>query len=277
MTARWKSELDGPTCVAEGGQDVQASGLTCERLVVRFGGVVAVDSVSIMVPRAQIVGLVGPNGSGKTTVVNAISGFVGAQGGSVTVGGHHVTGRRPDQIARLGVSRTFQAGRVFENLTVEENLTIGKVRMGTTGELLASVRHRPSVKARQAVRDQAMEVARVFGDRLLSKWQLPAGTLSYANRRRVEVARAFMGKPRAVLLDEPTAGMNPRETEELAAQVASSLRTRAACVLIIEHKTSFISSVCDYVYVLDFGRCIAEGPPQQVWARPEVRRAYLGT
>ncbi|HEY8477039.1 MAG TPA: ABC transporter ATP-binding protein [Chloroflexota bacterium] len=269
--------------------------LEVRRLTKRFGGVRAVDDLTFQVMPGETVSLIGPNGSGKTTALNLISGILRPDSGDVVFDGEKVTGRPPDRIAELGLARTFQNGRVFGNMTVRENVLVGMHTRLRAVRPLARWRHRPvlqwlpllaetllavtrppRVRREEAEMEKAMlhELAR-FGERLLPRRDQLAYTLSYANRRRTEIARALALRPRLLLLDEPTAGMNPTETAEVMEQLLA-LRAEGYTILLVEHKLDLVMTVSDRVLVLDYGKLIAEGPPEVVRDDERVVEAYLG-
>lgn len=228
----------------------------------RFGGVTALEDVSFTVARGQVVGVIGPNGSGKTTLFHVVTGLLPADGGAVRFDGQPVLGRPPHEICRMGIGRTFQAPRSFDELTVEENviaaLMFGRRRLG-----------------RRAAAAEAPRVLGFFRERLVGKRHDPPSSLSYANRRRLEMACALALGPELVLFDEPAAGMNPTETRELRADVAR-MRDMGITVVVIEHDMSFVADLCDRVVVLDHGATIAEGTFAEVRRDPQVLEAYLG-
>ena len=244
-------------------------------VTVRFGGLVALKSVSITVPEAGVLAVIGPNGSGKSTLFNVITGLTRAESGSIRFYGDQIVGLPPHLILKRGIARTFQNIRLFPNLTVMENVLIGQhARLRTNA--FAAVVHPPSTLAEEEeAREWVLEVLAVFGNRLLPRITQTVGGLSYANRRRVEIARALASRPKILLLDEPTAGMNPAETIELAQQI-KSLNGLGLSVLLIEHKLDVVTSLADSVVVLDHGEKIAEGRPDEVRRNEEVLRAYLG-
>ena len=244
-------------------------------VTVRFGGLVALDRVSLSVPAGGVVAVIGPNGSGKSTLFNVITGLVSAEGGSILLDGEELLGRRPDQVLDRGVARTFQNIRVFPALTVLDNVLVGRharMSVGPLGAVLALPRAR---REEREARKRVLDIIALFGNRLTPRIDQPVGGLSYANRRRVEIARALASGPRILLLDEPTAGMNPNETLELAEQI-KSLHAAGLTVLLIEHKLDVVTRLADTVVVLDHGEKIAEGTPDAVRRNEEVLRAYLG-
>jgi branched-chain amino acid transport system permease protein len=249
--------------------------LTIAHLTRRFGGLVAVDGVDFTVRAGEVVSVVGPNGAGKTTLFNLITGVLRPNDGRILFNDRNVTGLPPHVMARLGMARTFQNIRLFTNLTVLDNVLIGQHARLKTGPIAAVLRPPGTRREEAAAREWALEIISVFGNRLLPRISQTVGHLSYANRRRVEIARALASRPKILLLDEPTAGMNPAETLELAEQI-KSLHGLGLTILLIEHKLDVVTRLADKVVVLDHGEKIAEGTPDEVRRNEEVLRAYLG-
>jgi len=252
----------------------------------RFGGVIAVDALSLSVHEGELVSIIGPNGAGKTTLFNLVTGLDRPDGGTVNFGGRDITGLSAEELAPLGFARTFQHGRVFGNLSVLDNVLVGAhtrltaVRphlplIGPVAELALALIRPGSVKAEEEkLRAEALDIIALFGERLTPRINNPAFSLSYANRRRLEIARALSLKPRVLFLDEPTAGMNPSETNEML-EIIRGLKGKFT-ILLIEHKLDLVMRLSDRVTVMDDGKKIAEGLPHAVAADPAVITAYLG-
>jgi branched-chain amino acid transport system ATP-binding protein len=248
--------------------------LRCRDLRVHFGGIVALDGVSFDVPEGQIVAIIGPNGAGKTTLFNCISRLYPVHGGDILYRGESLLSSPRHRIAELGITRTFQNLALFDRLSVLENVMLGShCRLG--GSFLSHALRLPS--AMRAGRDVAEDAARLLS--LLDLEQVaeqPAGSLPFGVRKRVELGRALAGKPALLLLDEPAAGLNHVEVEELADLIVSLARRLSLTVLLVEHHMNVVMRISDKIVVLDFGRGIAEGTPVEVKKNPQVIRAYLG-
>ncbi len=261
--------------------------LEARGIVRSFGGVHAVAGVDVGIAEGEFLSIIGPNGAGKTTLFNLLSGHDTPDKGSILFGGTSITGWAPERIAALGLARTFQHGRVFGNLTVRDNILVGahhrlraaKPRLpglGALAELLMALIRPPSVvREERALNAEVDAIAALFGDRLTPRLAQPAYALSYANRRRVEIARALALHPRLLLLDEPTAGMNESETAEMTL-IIGRLKAEGHTILLIEHKLDLVMRLSDRVIAMDDGRIIAEGPPAAVRTDPAVIEAYLG-
>jgi branched-chain amino acid transport system permease protein len=244
-------------------------------LTVRFGGLVALRSVQLSVPAQAVVAVIGPNGSGKSTLFNVVTGLLPVHTGSVSFAGLEIGRLPPHAVLEGGIARTFQNIRLFPNLTVLENVMIGMHARLDTGPVGALLRLPANRHEEAAARENARGILSLFGNRLLPRADHLAASLSYANRRRTEIARALATQPKLLLLDEPTAGMNPAETLELADQI-QSLNRNGLTILLIEHKLDVVAMLADRVVVLDHGEKIAEGSPEAVRRDEEVIRAYLG-
>lgn len=260
-----------------------------------FGAIRAVQDVGFTVRQGQTVSIIGPNGSGKTTTLNLVTGVVRPESGSIRINGKPITARHPVQVALAGVRRTFQNGRVFGNLTVAENIEVGLHQnlpahrpfrrllgvpglswIALTAELVTAL-----IPSRRVAKERRAAIAMVgaeldrFGERLTPRADRLAFTLSYANRRRTEIARSLVGEPTLLVLDEPTAGMNQSETAEVTTQLLE-LKAAGQTILLVEHKLDLVMRLSDWVIVMDEGQVISAGPPEQVRVDPAVVSAYLG-
>lgn len=239
-----------------------------------FGGLQALNQVNMLVPVGKVVGLIGPNGAGKTTLINNISGLDHPTSGEILFNGTPIHTRPPHYIARLGIARTYQNIRLFGEMTALENLLISQHGRGSASILDALVFAPRYLREERRLRDTASGLLERF--HLTPVAKLRAGNLPYGDQRRLEMARALGTQPTLLLLDEPTAGMNPVETEALGEQILRLVREDGLTVLVIEHDMSLIHQVCDEIYVLNFGQIIAQGTPDEIKRNPQVIEAYLG-
>jgi branched-chain amino acid transport system ATP-binding protein len=243
-----------------------------------FGGLYALSGLDMQVNEGEIVSVIGPNGAGKSTMFNVVTGLYEPDDGNVLFKGQSVVGLAPNQITRLGIARTFQTVHLFPNMTVLENAMVGQHCRSRSGVFGAIVRPPRTKREEERIRERAREALEFFGRRLAGYRQdQPAFSLSYANRRRLEMARAIATEPILISLDEPTAGMNPRETLELRDHIVRMRDERGLTVLLIEHDMRVVKGVSDRVIALDYGRKIAEGTYEEVANNPQVIEAYLGT
>jgi branched-chain amino acid transport system ATP-binding protein len=242
-----------------------------------FGGLRAVGNLDIEVGQGEVVSVIGPNGAGKTTLFNLITGIYRPDHGAIELEGASLVGKPPHKIAQLGVARTFQTIRLFLNMTVRENVLAsqyGSTRSGPLRSIIGTPRARREEREMLACAEEQLSF---FGQRLMGyRWDQPAYSLSYANRRRLEIARALATRPRILLLDEPAAGMNPAETHEITELIGRLRDERACTILVIEHDMHVVEGISNRVIALDHGEKIAEGTFEQVATDPRVVEAYLG-
>lgn len=248
--------------------------LEATQLGIDFGGLTAVNDFSISVGRTEICGLIGPNGAGKTTVFNLLTSVYQPTRGSIVLDGYPTHGKSPAQVNRMGIARTFQNIRLFSNMSVLDNVKVG-LHNHTKASLFSSVTHGFGYsKAEKKADEKALEILSVFNMEGMA--DCTAGSLPYGAQRRLEIVRALATKPGILLLDEPAAGMNPSETAELMENIRKIRDTFQIAVMLIEHDMNLVMGICEAIAVLNYGKIIAKGTPEQIKSNPAVIEAYLG-
>ena len=248
--------------------------LVSDKVTKRFGGLEAVSKVDLEVKEHAIYSIIGPNGAGKTTFFNCVTGFYTPEEGKIIFNGRNITGLSPDRVTHLGISRTYQNIRLFKNMTTVENILVGMhshLKSGVLGAIFHDPRTNREEKA--AVEEASRLLAFI---NLKGKGDLLAKNLPYGEQRRLEVGRALASKPSLLLLDEPTAGMNPRETQDMVSFIRRLRDELGITILLIEHQMRVVMSISEQITVLDFGMKIAEGTPKEIQGNPRVVEAYLG-
>ena len=248
--------------------------LEVHRLGIDFGGLHAVEDFSIMLGRTEISGLIGPNGAGKTTVFNLLTNVYQPTHGVILIDGIDTRGKKTWQLNQLGIARTFQNIRLFSKLSVEDNVKIG-LHNACQSSLAASMLRLPSYwSAEKKAHETAMELLSIFDMQHMASWE--SGSLPYGAQRRLEIVRALATSPKVLLLDEPAAGMNPSETAELMQNIKKIRDTFHLAILLIEHDMNLVMGICEGIAVLNYGKIIAKGTPDEIKSNPLVREAYLG-
>jgi ABC-type branched-subunit amino acid transport system ATPase component len=251
------------------------NGLEASSVVVRFGGLVAVDGVSLQAPRGRITGLIGPNGAGKTTTFNVCCGYQRADAGTVTLDGHDITHMNPSHRARLGLGRTFQRMELFGSMTVRENIELAVESTNIDSDPLTQLGvRRAGRRVRRAVEERAVELIEQTG--LTAVADQVAGEVSTGHGRLVELARALAKEPKMLLLDEPSSGLDGGESRLFGQLLTRLVSEQGFGILMVEHDMTLVLGVCDWVYVLDFGKPLIDGDPATIRSSSEVQAAYLG-
>lgn len=248
--------------------------LEVSNLTKNFGGLTAVGNVSMELEKGELVGLIGPNGAGKTTLFNLLTGVYVPDEGKVVLDGHRLNGKKPYHIASLGLSRTFQNIRLFKNLTVLDNVLIAMSNHHSSHVLASLFRLPAFYRSEKARRQKAMELLTIF--HLETEAETLAKNLPYGQQRRLEIVRALATEPKILFLDEPAAGMNPQETAELTQLIRQIKEEFEVTIMLIEHDMSLVMEVTERIYVLEYGRMIAHGTPEEIKSNPRVIEAYLG-
>lgn len=249
--------------------------LKTDHLGIQFGGLKAVDNFNFEIEKDQLFGLIGPNGAGKTTIFNLLTGVYKPTTGTITFNGNEIQGMAPTQITKNGIARTFQNIRLFKDMSVIDNVKVG-LHYSQKYNLLAPVLKLPSYyKAEEAIEEMALSLLRVFD--LEEFAYVKASNLPYGKQRKLEIARALATSPKLLLLDEPAAGMNPTETQELMDTIKTIREKFNIAILLIEHDMKLVMGVCEKIYVLNFGTELAVGTPEEIQNNPDVIAAYLGT
>ena len=248
--------------------------LECVNLGIQFGGLKAVDDFNLTIGRTEIAGLIGPNGAGKTTVFNLLTKVYQPTRGTILLDGLDTSGKTTAQINRMGIARTFQNIRLFDNLSVEDNVKIGLHNQERYSALTGVLRLPKYWRQEKAAHERALELLSIFDMQDLASAK--AGSLPYGAQRRLEIVRALGTNPSLLLLDEPAAGMNPSETAELMENIVKIRDTFQIAILLIEHDMSLVMGICEGICVLNFGQIIAKGTPTEIQNNPEVIKAYLG-